>query len=142
MKRNEEIILRVEEIYKWLDEQITAHQDAAGRCEACGKCCDFEKFGHRLFVTSPEMIYFSEKIGSRNLKPITTGRCGYQVDDKCTVYKYRFASCRIFCCKGDSRFQSDLTETVIKKFKALCDEFEIPYRYTDAGTLRCLEDLL
>ncbi len=142
MKRNEEIIRRVEAIYKWLDEQISAHQDEAGKCEACGKCCDFDTFDHRLFVTTPEMIYFTEKIGSKNLKKMTTGRCSYQVEGKCTVYPFRFAGCRIFFCKGDSRFQSDLTEAVIKKFKALCDEFKIPYRYTEAGTLRRLEDLL
>jgi Fe-S-cluster containining protein len=142
MKRNKEIIRRVEEIYKWLDEQITAHQEAAGKCKACGKCCDFETFGHRLFVTTPEMIYFRDKIGINNLKQMTTGKCSYQAGDKCTVYDFRFASCRIFCCKGDSRFQSDLTEAVIKKFKALCDEFKIPYRYTEAGTLLRFEDLL
>jgi Fe-S-cluster containining protein len=144
MKRNEEIASRVEAIYKWLDEQIAAHQDAAGKCEACGKCCDFETFGHRLFVTTPEMIYFAEKIGSEKLKKITTGKCSYQEGDpstalgtpsrKCTVYDFRFAGCRIFCCKGDARFQSELTETVIKKFKALCDEFKIPYRYVDLPT--------
>jgi Fe-S-cluster containining protein len=142
MKRDKEIARRVEAIYNWLDEQIAAHQDAAGKCEACGKCCDFDTFGHRLFVTSPEMIYFREKIGSKNLKKISTGKCSYQAGDKCTVYEFRFAGCRIFCCKGDVRFQSDLTEAVIKKFKALCDEFLIPYRYTEAGTLRRLEDLL
>jgi len=52
-------------------------------------------------------------------------------DDKCTVYPYRFAGCRIFSCKGNPDFQSALTESVIKKFKHLCDEFDVPYRYLD-----------
>jgi hypothetical protein len=134
MKVNKEIVKRVEAIYKWLDEQIAAHQEAAGVCDACGKCCDFETFGHRLFVTTPEMFFFAEKIGSKNLKQMTTGRCCYQVENKCTAYDYRFAGCRIFCCKGNVRFQSDLTEAVIKKFKTLCDEFKIPYRYIDLPT--------
>jgi Fe-S-cluster containining protein len=134
MKRNKEIIRRAEAIYKWLDEQIAEHPDVAGKCEACGKCCDFESFGHRLFVTTPEMIFFAEKIGSKNLKQMTTGRCSYQIEGKCGVYAHRFAGCRIFCCKGDARFQSDLTEAVIKKFKELCDEFKITYRYVDLPT--------
>jgi Fe-S-cluster containining protein len=134
MKRDKGIIRRVKAIYKWLDEQIAAHQDAAGKCEACGKCCDFDKFGHRLFVTTPEVIYFTDKIESKNLKQMINSRCSYQAGDKCTVYKYRFAGCRIFCCKGDARFQSDLTEAVIKKFKTLCDEFKIFYRYVDLPT--------
>ena len=142
MNVNKKIAKRVEEIYNWLDEQIAANREKAGKCYACGKCCDFDTFGHRLFVTTPEIIYFVDKIGSKNLKKMSTVKCSYQVGDKCNVHPYRFASCRIFCCKGDSRFQSDLTETVIKKFKALCDEFKIPYRYTEAGTLRRLEDLL
>jgi Fe-S-cluster containining protein len=124
----------VEAIYKWLDEQIAACQMEAGVCDACGKCCDFESFGHRLFVTTPEMIFFAEKIRSKNLKQMTKGKCSYRAGDKCTVYEHRFAGCRIFCCKGDARFQSDLTEAVIKKFKAVCDELKIPYRYMDLPT--------
>jgi hypothetical protein len=62
------------------------------------------------------------------------GRCSYQVDGKCGVHAYRFSGCRIFCCKGDAGFQSELTEAVIKKFKALCLEMRIPYRYVDLPT--------
>jgi len=143
MNVNKEIVKRVKAIYEWLDEKIAAHQDAAGKCEVCGKCCDFETFGHRLFVTTPEMLFFADKLRDKNIKKITGGRCSYQVEvsemvslsnHKCTVYDYRFAGCRIFCCKGDARFQSDLTEAVIKKFKAICDEFKIPYRYVDLPT--------
>jgi hypothetical protein len=143
MTGRKEVVQRVEAIYKWLDEQIAANRTTAGECGVCGKCCDFENYDHRLFVTTPEMIYFRDKIGSKNLKQITTGRCSYQVEvsemvslsnHKCTVYAERFAGCRIFCCKGDAGFQSDLTEAVIKKFKALCDEFAIPYRYVDLPT--------
>jgi hypothetical protein len=160
MKVNKEIVKRVEAIYKWLDEQIAAHQEAAGVCDACGKCCDFESFGHRLFVTTPEILYFKcavchsdrsdakRREAEESIKTDSStrsdksglarndnyGRCCYQVENKCTVYDYRFAGCRIFCCKGDVRFQSDLTEAVIKKFKALCDEFKIPYRYVDLPT--------
>jgi hypothetical protein len=47
------------------------------------------------------------------------------------VHAYRFSGCRIFCCKGDATFQSELTEAAIKKFKALCDELKIPYRYLE-----------
>jgi hypothetical protein len=175
---NREIITRVGDIYKWLDEQL-AGQKAV--CEICGRCCDFKAFDHRLYVTTPEMMFFADKIGSPNItghfiiakmacatvipaeagiqkldfnaipstKPILTatngdyemaskkmtiGRCSYQVDGKCTVYKYRFAGCRIFCCKGDADFQSELTEAAVKKFKALCEKFQIPYRYVDLPT--------
>jgi hypothetical protein len=50
---------------------------------------------------------------------------------KCGVHAYRFSGCRIFCCKGKVTFQSELTEAAIKKFKALCAELQIPYRYLE-----------
>lgn len=134
------IVVRVSEIYKWIDEQILASNALAGHCSACGKCCDFESYDHRLYVTTPEIIYFVEKLGLSNIKQMMNGRCPYQVEGpemvslsnhKCTVYPYRFSGCRIFCCKSDTTFQSELTEAVIKKFKALCAELQIPYRYLE-----------
>lgn len=137
MTKDKEIVRQVGDIYKWLDEQLTAKFT----CNACGKCCDFDSFGHRLYVTTPEMLYLADKLTSldviarsSDLSERRSNLCPYQIDAKCTVYQYRFASCRIFCCKGDTDFQSELTETVIKKFKTLCDEFQIPYRYVDLLT--------
>jgi len=132
--RHKKIIERVSEIYKWIEAQQLANKDIAGRCEVCGKCCDFELYDHRLYVTTPEIIYFVEKLGSGNIKQMVNGRCCYQVEGKCSVHAYRFSGCRIFCCKGKATFQSELTEAAIKKFKALCDELQIPYRYVDLPT--------
>ena len=152
MKKNKEVIVRVSEIYKWIEAQQLANKGIVGQCDACGKCCDFEQYDHRLYVTTPEIIYFVEKLGLSNIKQMachgvgdiransdidvpgrsrTGGRCPYLVNDKCTVYPYRFSGCRIFCCKGNATFQNELTESAIKKFKALCAELQIPYRYVD-----------
>ena len=128
--KDKEVIRRVEKIYKWLDEQLAAKFD----CDTCGNCCDFESFGHRLYVTPPEMMYFADKLGSKNIRRMTTSRCCYQVEGKCSVYPHRFAACRIFCCKGDSDFQNQLAETALKKFKMLCNEFKITYCYVDLPT--------
>jgi Fe-S-cluster containining protein len=128
------LLQKVDEIYNWLDLQISNHSNLAGLCDVCGRCCNFESFDHRLFVTTPEVMYLSAKLGGKDIKPMTTSRCPYQTDGKCTVYKFRFAGCRIFCCKADKDFQSSLSEAAIKKFKLLCTEFPIPYRYTDLAT--------
>ena len=140
MRKNKEIIARVSEIYKWIEEQQLANKGIAGNCEVCGKCCDFERYDHRLYVTTPEIIYFVEKVGRANIKQMTDGRCCYQVDDKCGVHAYRFSGCRIFCCKGEAGFQSELTEAAIKKFKAICAELQIPYRYVELPAV--LKDFL
>lgn len=131
MSRNEQIAVRVSEIYKWIEQQQLANKEIAGQCAACGKCCDFESYDHRLYVTTPEILFFVDKLSEKNIKKMTGGRCSYQIDNKCSVYDYRFAGCRIFSCKGNADFQSELTEAVIKKFKALCSELQIPYRYVE-----------
>ena len=128
------LLQKVAGIYNWLDSQISSHSDLAGCCDACGRCCDFEGFDHRLFVTTPELMYLAANVGSENIRPMLTSRCLYQTSGKCTIYNLRFAGCRIFCCKADKDFQSSLSESIIKKFKLLCAEFQIPYRYTDLAT--------
>jgi Fe-S-cluster containining protein len=128
------LIEKVAEIYDWLDEQIRDSRKQAGRCNACGKCCDFDKYDHRLFVTSPELIYLIDNLGYENIKPMKKGCCPYQTAGRCSIYKYRFAGCRIFCCSGDADFQSRLSESTLEMFKQVCIDFDIPYRYADLPT--------
>ncbi len=126
-----QLLKRIAEIYERLDLQIRQSAHLAGMCNACGRCCDFADFDHKLFVTSPELIYLAAELGAENMKPMATGRCPYNMDGKCSIYEHRFSSCRIFFCKGDKDFQNELSESVLKEFKSLCTEFQIPYRYTD-----------
>ncbi len=125
---------RVVEIYDQLDLQIRDSGNLAGACDACGKCCDFAQLDHRLFVTPPELMYLAANLSNKKIKLMTTGQCPYNVGGKCTVYEYRFAGCRIFCCKGDTNFQSRLSESTLKKLKSVCTKFQIPYRYSDLAT--------
>jgi Fe-S-cluster containining protein len=149
-KANSQLLKRVAEIYKWLDSQICKSAHLSGICGTCGKCCDFESFDHRLFVTTPELMYLAANLGAENVKPMTTSRgstprlrsgqaslttgCPYNIKGKCSIYEHRFAGCRIFSCKGDTDFQSGLSERALKKLKSLCTEFQVPYRYTDLAT--------
>jgi hypothetical protein len=149
-KVSSQLLASVSDVYDWLDSQIREAADLAGRCDACGKCCEFgnspavsgqepgpvseEGFKHLLFVTTPEIMYFAASLGAENIKPMLTNRCPYNIGGECSVYEYRFAGCRIFCCKADADFQSGLSESAIKQFKSVCTEFHIPYRYTDLAT--------
>jgi len=141
MKNNSRLLKRVAEIYEWLDQQVRSNDDMSGHCDACGKCCDFDAFDHRLFVTQPELMYLAANLGDEKLKAMPTSRCPYNIGGKCTIYEYRFAGCRIFCCNGDADFQSGLSESALKKLKSLCTEFQIPYRYTDLATALSNRDL-
>jgi hypothetical protein len=117
---------KVRQLYNWIDHQL----ESSGACGACGRCCDFENFGHKLYITSVELKYFAERMPD-NLKPMTTGICPYRIDGKCSVYEYRFAGCRIFACGRDETLQSDIMEQSLKKLKQIGTEFNIPYNYTD-----------
>ena len=129
-----QLLKRVAEIYDWLDLQIHRSSDLAGSCKSCGSCCDFDTFDHRLFVTSPELMYLAASLGAEDVKAMPAGRCPYNVDGKCSVYGHRFAGCRIFSCNGDADFQSELSESVLARLKSICTEFNIPYRYLDLAT--------
>jgi hypothetical protein len=140
MQANSQLLQKVAKVYEWLDLQISNNPALIGRCDVCGKCCEFDKpaceqgFDHRLFVTTPEMMYLAAKLGAENMRPMPTSQCPYNIEGKCSVYKYRFAGCRIFYCRGDKDFQSELSESALKKFKSICEEFEIDYQYADLAT--------
>ncbi|OQA02663.1 MAG: hypothetical protein BWY69_00936 [Planctomycetes bacterium ADurb.Bin401] len=132
---NSEICSQVSEIYAWLDSQIKSMNVD---CSGCGKCCDFGSFGHKLFVTSPELLYFCEN--SKPPKKMSTGVCPYMEDYKCTARDLRFSGCRIFFCKADDEKINKLSEQAIKKFKKLCDKYNFPYSYMElSAALNCAE---
>lgn len=133
-KAADTLLQAVAEVYEWIDWQVRGNGNLAGHCRACGDCCDFARFDHRLFVTPPEMIYLAAKVGVENLRSMPGSQCPYQADGRCTVYEHRFAGCRIFCCGASPDFQSALSERAISRLRALCERFNIPYRYTDLPT--------
>jgi hypothetical protein len=131
MSQDEDIIREIGNLYEWLNQTLASHEAQAGQCFACGKCCDFDAYGHRLYVTRAEMLYFAAKIGPENLKAMHSGQCPYRVNDQCSVHEHRFSGCRTFCCRGDSDFQNQLTEQALDRIKALSDSLDISYEYMD-----------
>lgn len=131
---HDRLIAEVAALYEWIDAQLGRDESRAGRCRACGACCNFATYDHLLFVTPPEVIYLAERLGAESLKQMTSGSCPYQEATKCTVHSHRFAGCRIFGCRGDAEFQGELTEATLKRLKAMCRRFGVPYRYADLAT--------
>jgi Fe-S-cluster containining protein len=125
------LVEEVAALYEWIDAQLRRHSDRAARCNACGACCDFAAYDHRLFVTPPELLYLASRLNTKTLKSNQGTRCPYQEDDRCTIHAHRFAGCRIFCCNGDPAFQSELSEVTLKKLKATCERFGLPYHYRE-----------
>ena len=128
------LVEEVAAIYDWIDARMRQDPVLIGHCKACGACCDFPAYDHRLFVTPPETMYLAVKLGTPELKSMTTGRCPYQQGPACTVHEHRFAGCRIFCCAGDPDFQRELSEEALRRLKALCEGSGVSYCYQDLAT--------
>ena len=133
MESNALVVSKVAEVHDWIDARVS-EENPDPLCSQCGKCCDFESYDHRLYVTTPEIIYLTAHLGEENIKPMPTGRCPYNIENKCTIHKLRFAGCRIFNCKADTDFQSQLSESTIKTFKEICNNTNTGYKYTDLKT--------
>lgn len=120
----------VQEIYQNLDRRLEA---AEPLCKACGRCCNFDSFGHRLYITTPELVYFRNNLTENEIPilPMTDGVCPYRKDRKCSVYPWRFAGCRIFNCTGNVELQSRFSEETITLCKTLCLLHGLEYRYMD-----------
>ena len=130
MKTDDNITSAVASVYEWIDSKT------AGRtpCDACGNCCDFKQYDHRLYVTSVELQYLVTTIGPAAIKKMNNGICPYNENNKCKIHKDRFAGCRIFSCKSDADFQSRLTEDALTKLKSIGNEFNLSYRYVELAT--------
>jgi Fe-S-cluster containining protein len=132
------IVAAVEDAYRCIDAEIALWLppvvSSPHSCSVCGKCCDFDVYDHRLFVTSPELVYLLAKVGRANILPMAGGMCPYNLNSRCNIHPHRFAGCRIFFCKGDADKQAQLSEWTSARFKTICRDLSIPYRYVDLKT--------
>ena len=108
-------------VYKDLDRDISI---LAPSCRACGECCDFDKYDHRLYTSDLEMDYVLKLAGPpKMLIDIDNGRCPYLSGNKCTVREHRPLGCRTFYCQdGWNATSSDLYEKYLRRIKDICAE--------------------
>ena len=134
MQIKSQIADKVKDVYDWIHEQLDEKLTEDESCQACSKCCNFTEFEHRLYITTPELMYFRIKMGRDNLKEMSTGTCPYLVEGNCSVHEHRFAGCRIFHCKASEEIHSEIYEESIRRFKEICIDHLIPYKYQDLPT--------
>jgi len=101
-------------------------------CQTSGRCCRFEEFGHRLYVTTLELakvVHDLDQIEkeqapsispkslpvltAHNPQPTTHNErgCRFQVDGLCSIHAIRPFGCRIFFCDATStQWQHDQYE--------------------------------
>jgi Fe-S-cluster containining protein len=125
----------VREIYTRLQVEIDRRKPV---CVASGKCCHFESYGHRLYVTTLEMATFVNDLGEKSgpLEKLRTGLdsggCPLQNGKLCGVHAIRPFGCRIFFCDptaGD--WQQQQYESFHAELKKLHERFDVPYFYVE-----------
>ncbi len=137
----------VEEIYRRLQLETDQRKP---KCNASGRCCRFEEYGHRLFVTTIELATFllalregeapaepssgrpGARLGGSLALPLVTSGCPYQVDGFCSVHSIRPFGCRIFFCDPTAQdWQNERYELFHAELMRLHDRFGIPYFYVE-----------
>lgn len=122
-------------IYALLQREIDARKP---RCDASGRCCRFESFGHRLYVSTIELAAFAAGLEpaahpARAAEGTWDGSgCPFQVEGLCSVHSIRPFGCRVFFCDATSDdWQHDIYEQFHAQLKQLHDELGVPYRYIE-----------
>ncbi|MEM9019578.1 MAG: hypothetical protein AAGC44_03350 [Planctomycetota bacterium] len=156
-------------LYAELDAAIAEHPPV---CNASGRCCRFDEYGHRLYVTGLEIAWFlsgvhgremvrldgSQDVAQRgfplrqfDLNPqprFQTPHCPYQVKGLCRTHTIRPLGCRVFFCeRGTEAWQQETTERFLDRLKQMHVEQNLPYAYMEwraglAEASRELGDLL
>ncbi|WP_428389651.1 YkgJ family cysteine cluster protein [Mucisphaera sp.] len=126
-------------LYANLDKAV---EDRSPRCDQSGRCCSFEAYGHRLYVTALETARFlrhappvpqsTEPTNSLPLLHQHQPGCRYQVDKLCTVHTIRPLGCRVYFCEpGTEAWQQDTYEHFMAQLRHLHEEHHIPYAYLE-----------
>jgi len=129
-----------------LGEAIAAVRDLYGRigaeieerrpvCVISGRCCRFEEWGHRLYVTTLELAAFWAT-GPTGSPPGWSGAgCPFQVGKLCGVHDRRPMGCRLFFCDSTAaQWQRDSYERFHGELKQLHAKFGVPYHYVEWRT--------
>ena len=139
-----EVRAALEAVYAQAAAEIAARGPA---CWASGRCCNFEKTGHRLYVTGLEAAYTiallpeiagvrRENFPESRLRPLLLeqaakrGGCPFQMQNLCGVHAVKPLGCRLyFCDRSAQQWQQDLSERLLGEIRAVHDRFCVEYRY-------------
>jgi Fe-S-cluster containining protein len=131
-------------LYADVQRAIDARRPA---CAVSGRCCRFEEFGHRLFVTTVELAAFVAALEGTGRRPggdpaaawDGTG-CPFQSGKLCGVHAIRPFGCRMFFCDATSTdWQNEAYEQFHARLKRMHEELNVPYFYVEwRAALRAL----
>lgn len=108
-------------------------------CTMSGRCCDFERFGHDLFVSGLEtavcLTQLPGGIGfdqERIDAAVARGGCPFQILKACAVHSIRPSGCRSFFCDSsvdESMFE--IAERAQRSIREIHSVNGVPYLYSE-----------
>jgi len=138
----------IESIYADVRREI---EERGPACWASGRCCNFDRTGHRLYATGLEVALTIRGVsraradGAEEGATLTRetladalqrGGCPFQTDNLCGAHPHRPLGCRVyFCDQTAERWQQDLCERALARIKALHERRAIPYTYGEWRTM-------
>jgi Fe-S-cluster containining protein len=120
----------VAELYQALTAEIELRRPV---CVMSGRCCHFDEYGHRLYVTTMELAAFAREQRAQSV-PVQSneGGCPFQKQKICTVHSFRPMGCRLFFCDASSEeWQKEKYEEFHGQLKRLHETLEVPYAYVE-----------
>jgi Fe-S-cluster containining protein len=120
----------IDALYRTVQQEIDRRRPL---CVISGRCCRFEEFGHRLFVTTLELARFIHDLDAAKIPDAWDGTgCPLQRAKLCTVHAIRPFGCRMFFCDATStQWQNEAYERFHADLKRLHEQFEVPYFYLE-----------
>jgi Fe-S-cluster containining protein len=130
LSSDEQVHQRIGQIY---DEIGAAIAHKGPKCFASGKCCNFNAYGHLLYVTGLEIAWYVRQLpAGTNITVDLKAPCPFQIDGLCSTHAIRPLGCRVyFCQKGTEDWQQDLYEQFQQQLIALHKQNDIPYAYME-----------
>jgi Fe-S-cluster containining protein len=106
-------------------------------CVASGRCCHFESFGHRLYVTGLEVAWTWRQVAQTPTAgevegALGCGSCPFLKQGLCSIHTVRPLACRLFFCdRLATEWQQALHERLHARMRSLHEEHGVEYRYAE-----------
>jgi Fe-S-cluster containining protein len=132
----DDVRVAVAALYARVQREIDARRP---RCDVSGRCCRFEEFGHRLYVTTMELAVFVhelQQLRAAGQVPDTSASdgtgCAFQRGRLCGVHPIRPFGCRMFFCDPTAtEWQNQLYERFHAELREAHERLGVPYRYVE-----------
>lgn len=129
--RRPEVVAALQMFFEETDRLIAAHSPT---CWNHGHCCRFGRYGHRLYVTALEVVFYLA--GEYDLPAVDEDTCAHARGGQCQARGHRPLGCRVFFCDPAAQgWQQPLTEARLAVLRGLHGRLGVSYFYTDWMTV-------